>query len=60
MAASTSETWSLGAPPNSVDAPENSFDFDDLGMDFQPDDDFPAIQSDFSATRAQNVMGETP
>jgi hypothetical protein len=25
MAASTSETWLLGAPPNSVEAPENSF-----------------------------------
>ena len=24
MAASTSETWLLGAPPNAVDAPENS------------------------------------
>src|SRR5471030_547351 len=26
IAASTSETWLLGAPPNSVEAPENSFD----------------------------------
>src|SRR5262249_38728403 len=25
IAASTSETWLLGSPPNSVDAPENSF-----------------------------------
>src|ERR1700683_2817124 len=25
MAASTSETWSLGAPPNAVEAPEKSF-----------------------------------
>ena len=28
IAASTSETWLLGAPPNSVDAPENSFDLE--------------------------------
>src|SRR5437879_6682101 len=28
IAASTSETWLLGSPPNSVDAPENSFDFE--------------------------------
>src|ERR1700722_7832164 len=28
IAASTSETWLLGAPPNSVDAPENSFEFE--------------------------------
>jgi hypothetical protein len=28
MAASTNETWLLGAPPNSVDAPEKSFDRD--------------------------------
>ena len=28
MAASTSETWLLGAPPNSVEAPENSFDLE--------------------------------
>ncbi len=28
IAASTSETWLLGAPPNSVEAPENSFDFE--------------------------------
>src|SRR5579863_4092022 len=26
MAASTSETWELGSPPNAVEAPENSFD----------------------------------
>ncbi len=26
MAASTSETWLFGGPPNSVEAPENSFD----------------------------------
>ncbi len=25
IAASTRETWSLGSPPNSVEAPENSF-----------------------------------
>src|SRR5947199_4387134 len=25
IAASTSETWVLGSPPNSVEAPENSF-----------------------------------
>src|SRR3569833_3929462 len=29
IAASTSETWLFGAPPNSVDAPENSFDRDE-------------------------------
>ena len=28
IAASTSETWLLGAPPNSVEAPENSFDLE--------------------------------
>src|SRR4030081_3890297 len=28
MAASTSETWELGAPPNAVEAPENSLDCD--------------------------------
>ncbi len=28
IAASTSETWLLGAPPNSVEAPENSFEFE--------------------------------
>src|SRR5580693_9276290 len=28
IAASTSETCELGAPPNSVEAPENSFDLD--------------------------------
>src|ERR1700716_4297777 len=28
IAASTSETWLLGSPPNSVEAPENSFEFD--------------------------------
>src|SRR5450759_4595065 len=28
IAASTSETWLLGAPPNSAEAPENSFDFE--------------------------------
>src|SRR6266545_6762902 len=28
IAASTSETWLLGSPPNSVEAPENSFDFE--------------------------------
>src|SRR5436190_137500 len=28
IAASTSETWVFGSPPNSVDAPENSFDFE--------------------------------
>src|SRR5258705_7508939 len=28
MAASTSETWLLGSPPNSVEAPENSFEFE--------------------------------
>ena len=28
MAASTSDTWLLGSPPNSVEAPENSFDLD--------------------------------
>src|SRR4051794_21335550 len=28
IAASTSETWLLGSPPNSVDAPENSFEFE--------------------------------
>jgi len=27
IAASTSETWLLGSPPNSVEAPEKSFDF---------------------------------
>ena len=26
MAASTSETWSLGSPPKAVEAPENSFE----------------------------------
>ena len=26
IAASTSETWLLGSPPNSVEAPENSFE----------------------------------
>src|SRR5690242_18240269 len=29
IAASTSDTWLFGAPPNSVDAPENSFDRDE-------------------------------
>ena len=28
IAASTSDTWLLGAPPNSVEAPENSFDLE--------------------------------
>src|SRR5215218_4660359 len=28
IAASTSETWLFGSPPNSVEAPENSFDLD--------------------------------
>ena len=28
IAASTSDTWLFGAPPNSVEAPENSFAFD--------------------------------
>src|SRR5256885_15569402 len=28
IAASTSETWVFGSPPNSVAAPENSFDFE--------------------------------
>src|SRR5450631_4409716 len=28
IAASTSDTWLLGAPPNSVEAPENSFEFE--------------------------------
>src|ERR1700738_3130254 len=28
IAASTSETWLLGSPPNSVDAPENSLEFE--------------------------------
>ena len=28
IAASTSETWEFGSPPNSVEAPENSFDCD--------------------------------
>src|ERR1044072_7312080 len=28
IAASTSETWLLGSPPNSVGAPENSFEFE--------------------------------
>jgi hypothetical protein len=28
MAASTSDTWLFGAPPNSVEAPENSLDFE--------------------------------
>src|SRR5579859_3309687 len=28
IAASTSDTWLLGSPPNSVEAPENSFDFE--------------------------------
>src|SRR5258708_1802559 len=28
IAASTSETWLLGAPPNSVEAPENSLEFE--------------------------------
>src|ERR1700681_131073 len=28
IAASTSETWELGSPPNSVEAPENSFEFE--------------------------------
>src|ERR1700684_1382408 len=28
IAASTSETWLLGSPPNSVEAPENSFEFE--------------------------------
>src|SRR5437762_12613234 len=29
IAASTSETWLFGSPPNSVEAPENSFDFEE-------------------------------
>ena len=28
IAASTSETWVLGSPPNAVEAPENSFEFE--------------------------------
>ena len=28
IAASTSETWVFGSPPNSVEAPENSFEFE--------------------------------
>ena len=28
IAASTSETWLFGSPPNSVEAPENSLDFE--------------------------------
>src|SRR6476620_4566843 len=28
IAASTSETWLFGSPPNAVDAPENSFEFE--------------------------------
>ena len=28
IAASTSETWLFGSPPNSVEAPENSFAFE--------------------------------
>src|ERR1700752_106169 len=28
IAASTSETWVLGAPPNAVEAPENSFELE--------------------------------
>ena len=28
IAASTSETWLFGSPPNSVEAPENSFEFE--------------------------------
>ena len=28
IAASTSETWLLGSPPNSVEAPENSFELE--------------------------------
>src|SRR5215471_8973505 len=28
IAASTSETWLLGSPPNAVEAPENSFEFE--------------------------------
>src|SRR6476620_8618934 len=28
IAASTSETWLFGSPPNSVDAPEKSFEFE--------------------------------
>ena len=28
IAASTSDTWLLGAPPNSVEAPENNFDLE--------------------------------
>jgi len=27
IAASTSDTWLFGGPPNSVEAPENSLDF---------------------------------
>ena len=40
MAASTSETWLLGAPPN-VEAPENSFDFEVTWAVLHADDDFP-------------------
>ena len=28
IAASTSETWLLGSPPNAVEAPENSFELE--------------------------------
>ena len=28
IAASTSETWVFGSPPNAVEAPENSFEFE--------------------------------
>ncbi len=28
IAASTSDTWLFGSPPNSVEAPENSFEFE--------------------------------
>ena len=42
IAASTSETWLLGSPPNSVEAPENSLACGiHLGVDLQPEDDFP-------------------
>ena len=42
IAASTSETWLFGSPPNSVEAPENSFDFEvTWAWISMPDHDFP-------------------
>src|SRR5262245_50068141 len=57
MAASTKDTWSLGAPPNSADAPENSLALESTcawtssPMITSQSPVAPLIQSFLSATR---------